>query len=365
MNLDEIIRNKITENNNFIGFDEFMSMALYHPGKGYYSNGSKKFGRDGDFITAPETSDLFGFCIAKQCKQILDSFPYILEFGAGNGTLACQILFYLAKHNQLPKYYYIVELSADLKDRQRKLIEKVLPEVLDRIIWLNELPNEFEGVVIANEVIDAIPAKRIKKMGGKFHEQGVCIKDDSLEYAFSSLNINLDDYSIPDSLEEGYTTEVNIQARGWIHSVYSMMKRGVVLIIDYGMDRDTFYHPQRVEGTLRCYSQHKATENPFENIGTQDITTSVNFSDLADASKEAGFNIEGYCTQAMFLISLGIQEFLSEEKDSDQKISYAQEIKQLILPSTMGESFKVLALKKDFHGALVCFKEQNLIDKIL
>ncbi|CAC9625958.1 SAM-dependent methyltransferase, MidA [uncultured Gammaproteobacteria bacterium] len=361
--LKEIIKNTIIQKSKPIGFDEFMDLALYYPAKGYYSGGMQKFGEQGDFITAPETSDLFGFCLARQCTQILDGTNDILEFGAGSGVLAAQVLFELGRLGQLPKNYYILELSAELQQRQQDTIAKILPELMDRVVWLNGLPENFSGVVIANEVLDAMPAKRLIYQAGKFKELGVDCQNDALVWQTKSI-YNNDKMRLPTEVTQGYTTEVNERAIAWVESLSETMDKGLVLLIDYGIGREEYFHPQRGAGTLRCYYQHKASENPFVHIGKQDITTSVNFSDIAEAAERGGFEVQGYATQALFLISLGIDEYLLAEQETDKRASLAQQVKQLVLPSAMGESFKVLALVKDTQVELQGFKEQNLLHKL-
>ena len=318
MNLEDIISQSIHENGKAIGFDVFMNFALYSPGLGYYRSNANIFGHQGDFITAPETSDLFGYSVAKQCSQIINVGGEVLEFGAGTGILAVQVLFELGRLKSLPKKYYIMELSGQLKQQQKQTILSVLPELIDRVEWLTELPTDFSGVVIANEVLDAIPAKRLIFSGGHFVELGVDFVDGNFQWKrldepYSNLLTPL-----PVNCEEGYTTEVNLQALAWVDSLYNTMTEGTVLLIDYGMDRNEYHHPQRKKGTLRCHYRHKATDNPFNNIGKQDITTSVNFSDVAEHAEEIGFELSGYCTQAMFLISLGIENFLIQEEDDDK-----------------------------------------------
>jgi SAM-dependent MidA family methyltransferase len=364
MNLDEIIKNTIIQNQTPIGFDEFMQLALYYPHLGYYRSGLEKFGEKGDFITAPETSDLFGFCLARQCAQVLTKGDSILEFGAGSGVLAAQILFELGRIECLPKHYYILELSGELQHRQKQTIAKALPELLDRIVWLDKLPKDFNGVVIANEVLDAMPAKRVVQQNNVFYELGVGIDKDELAWQVKAEPFLDEKYKLPKTLIDGYKTELNIQSLAWIDSLYEVLNDAVVLLIDYGMHRDEYFHPQRIDGTLRCYHQHKASDNPFVNIGEQDITTSVNFSDIADQASSVGFNIAGYATQAMFLISLGIDEYLLTETDESKRITLAQQVKQLVLPSAMGESFKVLALSKAKSVKLIGFREQDLSHKL-
>jgi SAM-dependent MidA family methyltransferase len=360
--LEKIIKDIIIQKSEPIGFDEFMNLALYYPAKGYYTGGAQKFGEQGDFITAPETSDLFGFCLARQCVEVLEDGDDLLEFGAGSGILAAQILFELGRLGKLPKTYYILELSAELQQRQKHTISKTLPELLDRIVWLRALPDNFSGVVIANEVLDAIPAKRLINQAGEFKELGVACQNDKLTWQALKL-YNNDKMRLPIEVSEGYVTEVNERAVAWIDSL-AFIDKGVVLLIDYGMGRDEYFHPQRGEGTLQCYYQHKANDNPFVHIGEQDITTSVNFSDIADQAKSSGFAIEGYATQAMFLISLSIDDYLLAEKDEKKRVILAQQIKLLVLPSAMGESFKVLALSKNMQVKLKGFKEQDLTHKL-
>jgi SAM-dependent MidA family methyltransferase len=218
--------------------------------------------------------------------------------------------------------------------------------------------------VIANEVLDAMPAKRLIKKQTGFVELGVDCKDNQLQWQmFDQPYIN-DKALLPNEVEQGYTTETNLRAMAWIESLSDIVEQGLVLLIDYGMDRDEYFHPQRGEGTLRCYYQHKASDDPFVHVGEQDITTSVNFSDMSDQAKNSGFNIAGYATQAMFLISLGIDEYLLAETDEDRRITLAQQVKQLVLPSAMGESFKVLALTKKLSVKLKGFTEQDLTHKL-
>jgi SAM-dependent MidA family methyltransferase len=363
MKLEDIISQSIHENGKPIGFDVFMNFALYSPGLGYYRSSANIFGHQGDFITAPETSDLFGYSVAKQCAQIINGGD-VLEFGAGSGVLAVQVLFELGRLKSLPKKYYIMELSGQLKQRQKQTILSVLPELIDRVEWLTELPTGFSGVVIANEVLDAIPAKRLIFSGGRFVELGVDFIDGNFQWKPLDKPYSNSLTSLPAMRDEGYTTEVNLQALAWIGSLYSALAEGTVLLIDYGMDRNEYHHPQRNDGTLRCYYRHKASDNPFDNIGKQDITTSVNFSDVAERAVEVGFELSGYCTQAMFLISLGIENFLLEEEDDAKRNALAQQIKQLVLPSAMGETFKVLALSKKQTVKLDGFREQNLLNKL-
>ena len=363
MSLENIISKSIKDNNNPIGFDVFMDLALYHQEFGYYRSNKTIFGHRGDFITSPEVSDLFGFSLAKQCKQILNG-GNILEFGAGSGILAAQILFELGRMESLPKKYFIIELSSQLRQTQKETIKKVLPEVFDRIEWLTKLPKNFKGVVIANEVLDAFPVKRITFSKGSFYELGVDFKGG--DFNWERMREPLTHLNIPDSIDfqEGYTTEINIQSGAWIKSLYDLMIDGAVILIDYGMTEAEYFHPQRNQGTLKCFSNHKSSDNPFIHIGKQDITASVNFSNIASIAKESGFKVSGYTTQSMFLISLGIDNYLKNEENEEKKVKIAQEIKQLVLPGTMGEVFKVMALSKKQSVKLKGFKELDLTNRL-
>ena len=363
MSIENIISKSIKDNNNPIGFDVFMDLALYHQEFGYYRSNKTIFGHRGDFITSPEVSDLFGFSLAKQCKQILNG-GNILEFGAGSGILAAQILFELGRMESLPKKYFIIELSSQLRQTQKETIKKVLPEVFDRIEWLTKLPKNFKGVVIANEVLDAFPVKRITFSKGSFYELGVGFKGGDLNW--ERMQEPLTHLNISNSIDfqEGYTTEINIQSGAWIKSLYDLMIEGTVLLIDYGMTEADYFHPQRNQGTLKCFSNHKSSDNPFIHIGKQDITASVNFSNIASIAKEIGFDISGYTTQSMFLISLGIDNYLKNEENEEKKVKIAQEIKQLVLPGTMGEVFKVMALSKKQSVKLKGFKELDLTNRL-
>lgn len=378
MNLQTIIKNTIIQKSRPIWFDEFMNLALYHPKLGYYRTNKPKFGKYGDFITAPETCDFFGFSLARQCAQVLDGSNDILEFGAGSGVLAAQILFELGRLHNLPKTYYILELSAFLKQQQQQTLKKVLPELMDRIVWLDTLPIDFCGVVIANEVLDAMPCKRLIYQNKQFVELGVDYQNQQFVWQASTTKftpsplINPQQITpsptqfsqLPDSVCEGYITEFNPQSMLWVDALFKSMKNGLVLLIDYGMTANEYFHPQRKNGTLRCHYQHQAGDNPFVNIGNQDISSYVNFSSIAYQAKASGFAISGFATQALFLLSLGIDEYLIAEKDENKRITYAQQVKQLLLPNAMGEHFKVLALAKNNRVKLRAFKEQNLAHKL-
>ncbi|MEC7596102.1 MAG: SAM-dependent methyltransferase [Pseudomonadota bacterium] len=363
MNLENIISKSIKDNNNPIGFDVFMNLALYHHKFGYYRSNKTIFGHKGDFITSPEVSDLFGFSIAKQCNQVLNG-GNILEFGAGSGILAAQILFELGRLDSLPKKYFIIELSAQLRNTQKETIKKILPEILNRVEWLSELPKNFKGVIIANEVLDALPVKRISFSKGRFYELGVDFIDGYFNWERLNEPFLGPKMPVSKNFQEGYTTEINLQSSAWIKSLYELMNEGTVFLIDYGMTRAEFFHPQRHQGTLKCFYNHKSSNDPFSHIGEQDITASVNFTDIAESADEAGFKICGYTTQSMFLISLGIDNYLKNEENDKKRAKIAQEIKQLVLPGAMGEVFKVMALSKKESVKLNGFRELDLTSRL-
>lgn len=364
MSIEQIISKRIESNNGSISFDVFMDIVLYDPKFGYYRQQRAIFGEQGDFITAPEISDLFGYCLARQCRDITVNGGDILEFGAGSGILATQILFELARLNALPKKYYILELSSKLKQQQKEIIAKVLPEIYTRVEWLDKLPKNFVGVMIANEVLDAIPVKRVVYKNDNFFELVVAKHLDKFVWKLSKNSFKQNIDLLPKNSIENFITEINPRAMAWIESIYESMEKGLVLLIDYGMSRKEYHHIDRINGTLRCYYRHKLCDNPFENIGKQDITASVNFSDIAQTAVKSGFELYGYCNQAMFLISMGIDKYLTDEKDSNNYIKLAEQTKKLTMPDSMGEIFKVLALTKKQPLKLQGFKEQNLIDKL-
>jgi SAM-dependent MidA family methyltransferase len=355
MSLEKILTEKIKQSkNSAIGFDEFMNDALYHNKFGYYRSHTPKLGVNGDFITAPEISDLFGYCLAKQIAKIGGN---ILEFGAGSGVLAIQILTYLQRTDHLPEKYYILEVSAHFKSQQQYNIEKLLPEIKDKVVWLEVLPDNFTGTIVANEVLDAMPTKRGIIQNKRLYELGVGLEKDA--FVWRHTQHLLDDTTY--FLENGYTTEINMQNLAWIQSLSVINGSFVALLIDYGYSEQEFFHPQRINGTLRCYKNHKADDNPFVDIGNKDITSWVNFSAIKNSAQQNGLQIAGYNTQAMFLIALGIEKFLKDEQDEVRKIQLANEIKQLVMPNIMGESFKLIALTKNNTTALDAFNEQNLL----
>ena len=370
--LRSMIRDEISANGGAISFTRYMQLALYTPGFGYYSGGSSKLGGSGDFVTAPEISPLFSSCIARQCQQVLEiiGIADILEVGAGSGTMACEILNTLERAGTLPDHYFILEVSADLRERQQRNIQQLIPHLQQHVYWLDSLPdNGFKGVVLANEVLDAMPVHRVHI--GKDTEQEFCIRirEDAFEWCLTDIDNNYlrqrtsDIRQMLDGVidDDGYITEVNLAAESWLRSIGELLDRGVVIIIDYGFHRREYYHPQRREGTLMCHYRHRNHADPLILTGLQDITSHIDFTAMTEAGDEAGLNVAGFSTQGHFLLACGLLELAGERfsgqpaGSSIEEIRQAQEIKKLTLPQEMGELFKVLALSRGIDMPLLGF----------
>lgn len=346
--------NSLLTQRQAIPFVEFMQLALYAPGHGYYSSGLQKLGRQGDFITAPELTPLFGKALANQCQQVLMQLesPVLFEFGAGSGALCVAILEHLEKQNCLPETYYILEVSANLQHRQRELINQKIPHLAQRVTWLERWPQvPFNGVVIANEVLDAMPVHRFMKTDEAIMESYVALDEQQhlVELFKPCENQRLLDY-INNRLSLSnapYLSEVNLFIDDWILNLNQMLHQGVVFLIDYGFPRHEYYHPDRNQGTLMCHYQHHSHPDPLMHPGEQDITAHVDFTHVAEAGHQAGFHISGFTNQASFLLANGLLSLLNS-LDSELELVHAkQAIKQLTLPSEMGELFKVIALSKN------------------
>ena len=357
----------IKHNKGWIGFDDYMKLALYEPGLGYYAAGSMKFGDQGDFVTAPEISPLFSTTLASQCREILATIPggAILEFGPGSGQMACDILLALEAQNALPSHYYLVELSADLQQRQATLFEQHIPHLKPRITWLNQLDElDFNGVILANEVLDAMPVKRFQKLDDVISELGVSIHQHQLNTESQPLTppseqlLNTIEQQYG-PLPNQYNTEINLLAGYWLKSIGHIIKQGVIIIIDYGYRGHEFYHPQRSSGTLNCHYRHFAHPDPFFYPGLQDITSHIDFSYIAAEASKADLTLCGYTTQAHFLMNCGILDLIPTALPPHEQLSLAQQIKKLTLPTEMGEIFKVMALSKDYEPALTGFQQMD------
>jgi SAM-dependent MidA family methyltransferase len=352
------IHEVMTAEGGRIDFAHFMRLALYAPGLGYYSAGSRKFGEAGDFVTAPERSSLFSRALAQQCREVLMRIGGdILEFGAGSGVMAADILAELERLNALPEHYFIMEISADLRERQREMITQKVPQLAQRVVWLDALPDAFEGVVLGNEVLDAMPVHRFRIHGGEPHELFVMWDGERFlldeEAPDAALYPRLKALQAEFHLDEGYESEINLLAEEWVAGLGQWLTRGVALLIDYGFPRAEYYHPQRSGGTLMCHYRHRAHDDALTLIGLQDITAHVDFTAVAEAALAAGLAVRGFANQANFLIGCGLTELLAaEEGDARSQLSRAAEVKTLTLPSEMGELFKVIALTRGWEGGL-------------
>lgn len=369
-----VIRTEI-ENRGPMRFDRFMSLALYAPGLGYYSTGRARFGAGGDFVTAPALSPLFGRCLARQCAQVLERCGGdIFELGAGDGSLAIQVLRELESLDCLPGRYVIFEPSAGLRERQRRRLEAEPPRLAGRVAWLEQPPGDpFRGVVVANEVVDALPMRRFH-----YGPEGVtelCVRTEGRGFAWTRRPA---DPSFAAAVERirgeagrewprGYQSEYLPALGEWLYSVTHALTAGAVLLVDYGYPRHEFYHPQRADGTLICHYRHLAHDDPFLFVGLQDITAFVDFTALAEAADHAALEVAGFASQGAFLLSLGLAEMLEESGDdpTDQARIIA-DARRLIMPGDMGDKFKVMALVRgDDMPELTGFSQLDLREQLL
>ena len=373
----QLISQRIGAAGGFLSFETFMELALYAPGLGYYSAGSAKLGAAGDFTTAPEMSDLFARCVARQCAQVLDGIPggSILELGAGTGRMAAALLAELAVLGRLPARYDILEVSADLAERQRAHLA-TLPEALrSRVRWLQRLPDTgLRGVILANEVLDALPCRRFVIRGAPpsmIEELGVTLNPDgTLAWATRAADAALTSAvqelhaQLPEPLPPGYASEVCLLADPWITSLAAPLTQGAMLLFDYGLPRAQYYHPERRSGTLTCHFKHRAHFDPLIQVGVQDITAWVDFTRVALAGHAAGLTVLGFCTQAGFLLGAGIDEFLAQAHSPIEQARLAGEARRLLMPGEMGEAFKLLALGRGVDAPLLSFTHQDLRDSL-
>jgi SAM-dependent MidA family methyltransferase len=350
----EHMREKIVVAGGSISFAEFMYEALYAPGLGYYSAGATKFGGAGDFVTAPEVSSIFGRVLARQCAEVLGGVDNgaVLEAGAGSGKLALDMLTALEELDALPSTYHILEISADLADRQKRLLQDKLPHLLGRIHWLSELPGNFDGVIVANEVADALPVERFVKRNARVAQLRVSVGRGGFEWSEAPAPDQLSEAvagieaDLKRSLVDGYVSEVSLAAPKWVADLARSLRHGAMLLFDYGVSRREYYAPDRSDGWLRCHFRHHAHNNPLIYPGIQDLTAWVDFSSLADSAVQNGLEILGFQTQSQFLMGGGLtieMAGFSELPLADQ-LALSGQIKTLTLPGEMGENFKCIAL---------------------
>ncbi len=355
--LQGYIAQAITRGGGWLPFDRFMAMALYAPGLGYYANESRKFGAmpssGSDFVTAPEISPLFGRALAVQVADAMDATGTheVWEFGAGTGALAAQLLDALGEK---VRRYTIVELSSSLRDRQ----QQALARFGGRVHWAGELPAQFSGIVVGNEVLDAMPVKLLARVNGEWFERGIGLRQAQPErgsvppeptegpLAWADRQTDL---RPPIEIEgtHDYLTEIHPQAEAFVRTLGDRLSRGAAFFIDYGFGESEYYHPQRHMGTLMCHRGHLADADPLQDVGTKDITAHVDFTQLAVAAGEAGLKTLGYTTQARFLLNCGIVPLLAQATLPERAAA-----QRLITEHEMGELFKVIAFHKgDFWDA--------------
>ncbi len=354
--LQTLIHAEIANHGGWISFARYMELALYAPGLGYYSAGSRKLGAAGDFITAPELSPLFGRTLARQLAELLaQGVTDIIELGAGSGALAAAVLEELAALDQLPRRYRILEVSADLRERQQQRLRTRLPQFVDRIEWLDRLPDRLNAVVIGNEVLDALPVHRIRVNQGSIEELGVTAGGQGYSWTMQPAADALAAAARQLSLPDDYETEINLAAPALVSDLARRLDHGALLFIDYGFPAREFFHPQRNRGTLMCHYRHRVHEDPFLWPGLQDITAHVDFSAVAQA--RGALDLLGYVNQAQFLVNCGITGLLAETPASDvaRYAPLAAQAQQLLSPAEMGELFKVIALGRGIASPLSGF----------
>ncbi len=335
------LRDEIGRSGGWISFARYMELVLYEPGIGYYAAGARKFGAAGDFVTAPELGALFGRTLARQLREL----PYpVLEFGAGSGALAEALL------ARAELDYTILETSADLRARQQARLGA-------RARWLEQLPERMRGVVIANEVADALPVHALAWRDAGIMERGVALFDERLCWSERPASGELLQEAQKIAVPVPYESEIGLIARAWMRTLAERLDEGVILIMDYGFPRAEYYHPQRAAGTLMCHYRHQAHADPFTHPGEQDVTAHVDFSALAEAAVEAGLQVLGYASQAQFLVNCGITEVLGEANVENALLyaPLAAEAQKLLSPAEMGELFKVLAVGKGLRKPLLGF----------
>jgi len=355
--LSDRIKSAIASAGGCIRFDEFMRIALYEPGLGYYLGGAIKFGRAGDFVTAPEISSLFGRCLAREGAGVLaQTGGDILEFGGGSGALAAGILTELGDRGALPPHYFIVELSPELRERQHATIAAQAGAHLERVEWLDRIPSQaMNGFVIANEIIDAFPVRCFKTRAGRIHERCVGVRDGAFTWVDVAASSSFE-AAVRERVEApiidadfDYASEINTGIEPWLADLGRLMNDAVALVIDYGYPRREYYHASRNCGTLLCHYRHRAHDDPFLFPGLQDITASVDFTEVALQAHRNALRVLGFCEQSSYLLGCGLLDDVAARSAGASDVAAARlafETKVLTLPTEMGSRFKVLALGK-------------------
>ena len=356
------IGGELMQEGGWLSFARFMELALYAPGLGYYAAGARKFGSAGDFVTAPEMTGFFGRSLARQVAQIMAaSAPVVLEVGAGSGRLAADLLLELEALGTLPTHYFILDLSADLRERQQETLAKAAPHLLERVRWLEHLPEDFSGVVLANELLDAMPVHVVAWRESGIFERGVAL-DGAGRFTWSerpasgALLVAAEEIARQCALPAGFESEISLANRAWAAEWGHRLKCGALLLLDYGFPRREFYHAQRERGTLMCHYRHHSHPDPFYLPGLQDITVHVDFTAIIAAAHGAGLELLGYTSQGQFLLNCGILELLgAETSGTPDYIRATGAVNKLLMPHEMGELFKVIALGRGLDDSLLGF----------
>ncbi len=360
--LKQAIAHEIAAAGGWMAFSQFMEWLLYAPGLGYYAAGARKFGAAGDFVTAPEMTGLFGQALARQIAQIMkESAPVVLEVGAGSGRLAADLLLALERLEALPEHYLILDLSADLRQRQQQTIAAAAPHLLARVSWIDALPLRFSGIVVANELLDALPADIVAWRESGIYSRGVAL-DAAGEFCWEERPASGALLTAAEKLAEecclppGYESEISLAVRAWAAEWGHRLERGALLLIDYGFPRREFYHQQRGRGTLMCHYRHHAHTEPFYLPGLQDVTVHVDFTAVIAAAHATGLDLLGYTNQGQFLLNCGILDALAAQPEgSTDYIRAAAAVGKLLMPHEMGELFKVIAIGRDLDIDLCGF----------
>ena len=368
----QYVRDKIAAAGACISFAEYMHHVLYAPGLGYYSVGTTKFGAAGDFVTAPEVSSVFGSVLARQCAEVLAQIdaPSILEFGAGSGKLAADILRKLAALDAVPERYSILEVSADLRERQESFLRDEVPEFVDKVVWLDQMPEEHSGVVVANEVLDALPVERFVRRAERVMQICVAVDGGAFTLVERDAPESLADAVVAiendlgQSLPDGYSSDLCLASAAWVADLASILTEGAVFLFDYGVSRRDYYSDERSDGWLRCHFRHHVHDDPLILPGIQDLTSWVDFTAAAEAAVAAGLDVLGFSTQAQFLIGGGLQQELAEftELPIDAQLKLSGQVKLLTLPGEMGENFKCLGLGR---GDIIASAAFNSADRTM
>jgi SAM-dependent MidA family methyltransferase len=369
--LKQYIVKDIERSGDRITFARFMELVLYSPGLGYYSSGSVKLGKDGDFITAPEVSPLFSRCIARSIIPVLSEMesPAILEVGAGSGVMASDILLEIENSAFSLNHYAILERSADLIQRQQQTMLQRVPQWRERIEWWHEIPQKMQRIIIANELLDALPVHRVAYVDGEWQELNVRVDNQGcFDWCIGALSdprllVRMQQLEHRyGTFTDGFVTEINLAAEDWLKTMADQLQQGIILLIDYGQTQSSYYHPERNQGTLMCHYRHQAHGDPFAFIGLQDITAHVDFTAMADKALEAGLAVNGFTTQAHFLLGSGITQMCQENEDVKKQLDFANQVKKLTLPQEMGETFKVIAFSKNVDVPLPGFQFRDMRD---